>query len=158
MSMVSEDANFHVMYYSSGDNDALVDRVRQIVPNISTSSLNVFRDIPRSIHCLVVAFSTSSQGYDYAQAIALIRSEHPSLMRRSCVHEEVAQGLGLANDSPRARPSIFNDDDEFALLTSHDEILLKILYDPALTPGMTLEDARPIVRDRARRLTGGGGS
>ena len=73
-------------------------------------------------------------------------------MRRSCVHEELAQGLGLANDSPYARPSIFNDDDEFALLTAHDEILLRLLYHPDLTPGMTPDQARPIVaRILARR-------
>ena len=76
-------------------------------------------------------------------------------MRQSCVHEELAQGLGLANDSPRARPSIFNDDDEFALLTSHDEELLSLLYTPALTPGMQPDEARPIV---ARMLAGAAGS
>jgi hypothetical protein len=44
----------------------------------------------------------------------VIRAEHPDLLRLSCLHEEIAQGLGLPNDSPRARPSIFNDDEEFA--------------------------------------------
>ncbi|MGK7754127.1 DUF2927 domain-containing protein [Roseovarius sp. C03] len=45
-----------------------------------------------------------------------------------------------------ARPSIFNDDEEFALLTTHDEMLLEALYNPALNPGMGLEEARPILR------------
>ena len=85
----------------------------------------------------------------------MIRAEQSGLMRKSCIHEEVAQGLGLANDSPYARPSIFNDDDEFALLTTHDEMLLRILYDPRLTPGMSAEAALPIVEDLASRLAGG---
>jgi hypothetical protein len=67
----------------------------------------------------------------------------------------MAQGLGLANDTPRARPSIFNDDDEFALLTRHDELLLKMLYDPRLSPGMTLDKARPIIAQMAEELLGG---
>ena len=46
----------------------------------------------------------------------LIRAEHPPLTRLSCVHEEMAQAMGLPNDSPDARPSLFNDDLEFALL------------------------------------------
>ena len=54
-------------------------------------------------------------------------------------------GLGLGNDSDTARPSIFNDDEEFALLTTHDEELLRLLYHPNLTPGMTLEQARPLI-------------
>ena len=86
--------------------------------------------------------------------MALIRAEHPDLVRRTCIHEEIAQGLGLPNDSPTARPSIFNDDDEFALLTSHDELLLKMLYDPRLKAGMTADEARPVARIIARELMG----
>ncbi|RMD94966.1 MAG: DUF2927 domain-containing protein, partial [Alphaproteobacteria bacterium] len=91
----------------------------------------------------------------YDRAVAIIRAEHPPLMRRSCIHEEIAQGLGLANDSPDARPSIFNDDEEFALLTTHDELLLKMLYDPRMRPGMTPEEARPVAEIIAAELMGG---
>jgi hypothetical protein len=88
----------------------------------------------------------------------LVRTEHPDLTRRACYHEELAQGLGLANDDQNARPSIFNDDEEFALLTSHDELLLKILYDPRLQPGMSADEARPIVWSLAQELVEGGPS
>ena len=91
----------------------------------------------------------------YQQAIVVIRAEHPDLLRLSCIHEEIAQGLGLPNDSPRARPSIFNDDEEFALLTRMDEDMLRILYNPALRPGMTEAEARAIVFELAARITGG---
>ena len=124
------------------------------MPQIDTASLNVLRTLPRAIHCLVIAFSDTPGGYSYGKAVALIRAEHPKLLMQSCIHEEVAQGLGLANDSPRARPSIFNDDDEFALLTRHDELLLEMLYDPRLRPGMTAAEAMPIVRVMAAELTG----
>ncbi len=87
--------------------------------------------------------------------MAVIRAENPGLLRLSCIHEELAQGLGLANDSPTARPSIFNDDEEFALLTTHDELLLRILYDRRLSPGMEAETARPVVNTIARELLGG---
>jgi hypothetical protein len=137
--------NFHVLIMGEDDRDQAVARIRQLVPNINPSSLALFDNLPRTIHCLVVAFSGSDSDYSYRRAIAFIRSEHPDLMRRSCVHEELAQGLGLANDSPQARPSIFNDDDEFALLTTHDEELLRLLYAPELTPGMTYDVARPIL-------------
>ena len=125
------------------------------MPNISDSSVDIFRTLPRSIHCLVVAFSGGSSDYEYRKAIAFVRAEHPDLMRRSCYHEEMAQGLGLANDSPNARPSIFNDADEFALLTTHDELLLRMLYDTRLSTGMTPAQARPIVQEIAEGLSGG---
>ncbi|MCQ8205510.1 DUF2927 domain-containing protein, partial [Vibrio parahaemolyticus] len=70
--------------------------------------------------------------------------------RLSCVHEEMAQAMGLPNDSPDARPSLFNDDLEFALLTDHDAVLLRMLYDPRLRPGMTAAQARPLLPAIAR--------
>ncbi len=155
ISMDSGDANFHVLIMGEDDRDQAVARIRTLVPNISPSALSLFNALPRSIHCLVVAFSDTGNDNAYRRAIALIRAEHPDLLRRSCVHEELAQGLGLANDSPQARPSIFNDDDEFALLTTHDEELLRLLYSPELTPGMSADQARPILRRLIAQRAGG---
>ncbi|MCA0997846.1 DUF2927 domain-containing protein [Alloyangia pacifica] len=157
ISMTTGSSNFHVLFMSEDDKKTIAPRIKQLVPDVNPTALAVFNDLPREIHCLVIAFSDEPDGYAYGQAIAVIRSEHPDLLRRSCIHEEVAQGLGLGNDSPQARPSIFNDDDEFALLTSMDEMLLKILYDPQLKPGMDAATARPIVQDLAAQMTGGSG-
>lgn len=155
ISLTPSGGNFHVLVMGEDDRDHAVRRVQEIVPDISATSLGIFQRLPKAIHCLVVAFSKDESTEGYGQAIALIRAEHPDLVRKSCYHEEMAQGLGLANDSPRARPSIFNDDDEFALLTSHDELLLTMLYDPRLRIGMSAEEARPIVLRIARDLKGG---
>ncbi|AKO97796.1 MAG: DUF2927 domain-containing protein [Marinovum algicola] len=155
ITMTDRDPNYYVLYMSEDDGDRLPARVKEIVPNINRNALDIFRSLPRSIHCLVIAFSSEPGGHEYAKSIALIRAEHPSLLRKSCVHEELAQGLGLANDSPRARPSIFNDDDEFALLTSHDELLLKMLYDRRLRAGMSWDEAKPIVETIADEMLGG---
>ncbi|WP_353473192.1 DUF2927 domain-containing protein [Salipiger sp. H15] len=155
LTMSESNPNFHVLFMSEDDKADIAPRIRQIVPDVNPTALAVFDNLPREIHCLVIAFSDEPGGYAYGQAIAVIRSEHPDLLRRSCIHEEVAQGLGLGNDSPEARPSIFNDDDEFALLTSMDEMLLKILYDPQLKPGMDAATVRPIVLDLAAQMTGG---
>ncbi len=147
-------ANFHVFIAGKDDGAFVQNRLKQLVPQISATELALFRDVPRSFYCLVVSVSDRNSARGYTRAVALIRAEHPDLMRLSCIHEELAQGLGLPNDSPQARPSIFNDDDEFALLTSHDELLLQLLYDPRLTPGMTAAQARPVTRIIARELMG----
>ncbi len=54
----------------------------------------------------------------------------------------MAQAMGLPNDSDRAQPSIFNDNEEYGVLTLHDRALLGMLYDPRLKPGMTLPEVR----------------
>lgn len=150
----SSNANFHVFVAGEDDRAFVQTRLVQLIPGISQTELDLFRNLPRSIYCLVVAVSDKDTPNSYIRAVALIRAEHPDLVRLSCIHEEIAQGLGLPNDSAAARPSIFNDDDEFALLTNHDELLLKMLYDPRLKPGMTADQARPVVRIIARELMG----
>ena len=146
--------NFHVLILNEDDRLASAGRIRQIVPDISTATLNAVVNLPRDQLCIVVAFSEGGAS-SYSKAIAVIRAEHPELLRTSCIHEELAQGLGLANDSPQARPSIFNDDEEFGLLTTHDEMLLRMLYDDRLRPGMSPAEAAPIAREIARELMGG---
>ena len=158
MSMVTSEPNFHVLIMGEDDKDQLRATLDRIAPGMDPSSRAIFLNLPRSIHCLVVAFADGNDSSAYRQAVALVRTEHPDLTRRACIHEELAQGLGLANDDQNARPSIFNDDEEFALLTNHDELLLQILYDPRLTPGMTADEARPIVQSLAQELVEGGPS
>ena len=145
--------NFHVIFVSHDDDDALKDIVASVWPDFPKSRLQTLTNLPRDIYCLVHT-NTPSAGEGSERALAIIRAEHPTLMRLSCVHEELAQGLGLSNDSPLARPSIFNDDEEFATLTSHDELLLKMLYDPRLKSGMSLPEARPTIKQIAAELTG----
>ncbi len=154
VSTTTRNANFHVFVAGEDDTAYVQARLRQLIPGIGQAQLDLFDKLPRSFYCFVFASASNSAPQTYTRAVALIRAEHPDLVRLSCVHEEIAQGLGLPNDSPSARPSIFNDDDEFALLTSHDEKLLTILYDPRLKPGMTADEARPVVRIIARELMG----
>lgn len=146
--------NFLVYIVSEDERQALGPQIRASLPGLSPSEVGAITQMDRSTYCLVYAMSDGASS-SYTRAFAVIRAEHPDLLRLSCMHEEIAQGLGLANDSPSARPSIFNDDEEFALLTRQDELMLKILYNPALTPGMTEDQARPIIATLAARLIGG---
>ncbi len=146
--------NFLIHIVSEDEREALGPQIRAAIPSLGPGDLAGITNMPRTTYCLVYALSEGSSGA-YTRAFAVIRAEHPDLLRLSCMHEEITQALGLPNDSPRARPSIFNDDEEFALLTDHDEALLRILYSPELRPGMTLSEATPIVESLARRLTGG---
>jgi len=146
--------NFRVFIVSEDERRALGAKLRQIMPNISTTAINTVTNLPRSTYCLAFATDPEQDG-TYSQAVAIIRAEHPDLLRASCIQEEIAQGLGLSNDYALARPSIFNDDEEFGLLTTHDELLLKMLYDPRLRPGMAEAEARPIVEKIAAELMGG---
>ena len=147
--------NFRVLFLHEEERRAYGETLRQLIPSISAATVRTFENLPRDQLCVVIGTFDPGRS-TYNKAVAMIRAEHPSLMRTACIHEELAQGMGLANDSPAARPSIFNDDEEFALLTTHDELLLQMLYDPRLQTGMDAATAAPIARQIARDYLAGG--
>ncbi|WP_373354349.1 DUF2927 domain-containing protein [Pseudoroseicyclus sp. CXY001] len=155
VSPVAGQGNFHVLILGEDDRPGYAARIRALLPGIPDASLRAILYPPRETYCLVVSFADRT-GNAFGSAVALIRAEHPDLLRLACIHEELAQGLGLTNDSAGARPSIFNDDQEFGLLTTQDELLLRILYDRRLRPGMGSAEAAPIVRQIATELMGRG--
>lgn len=146
--------NFFVYVVNEDERRVLGPAIAAAMPGLASGEVAAFTGMPPSTYCQVSAMSDSRSGV-YVRALAVIRAEHPDLMFQGCLHEEIAQGLGLPNDSPRARPSVFNDDQEFALLTPHDELLLRMLYHPSLRPGMTEAEAAPIVMGLAEALLGG---
>ncbi len=146
--------NFVLAYLNADELRAVGPVLRATIPGMTPPEVAAFTDMDPNTYCQVSAMSEAGSG-NYIRAFAVIRAEHTDLMSLACLHEEVAQGLGLPNDSPRARPSVFNDDQEFALLTPMDEAMLAMLYDWRLRSRMTLDEARPIVEMLARARAGG---
>lgn len=155
ISSVDRNGNFAVLVLSEDERRVSGPLLRRLVPGIRDREINLIENLDRATYCLVVASAPNVDGV-LTRAVAVIRSELPPLLRLSCIHEEIAQGLGLSNDSARARPSIFNDDDEFGRLTTMDERLLQMLYSSQLSPGMDAETARPLVQQMANALTAPG--
>ena len=144
--LTTELGNFHVVVVDEVHRMNMVQNLRKkdvlVPPNIQ----QIIQQIPADIHCMVLMLSARHCPHIHEQALAMIRAEHPPVLKKACFHEEIAQGLGLHNDNPAAHPSIFNDDDEFALLTEQDALLLRILYDPRLPAGIELHEAQPILK------------
>ncbi|MDA8577944.1 DUF2927 domain-containing protein [Rhodobacteraceae bacterium] len=144
--LTTELGNFHVVVVDEVHRMNMVQNLRKkdvlVPPNIQ----QIIQQMPADIHCMVLTLSARHSPHIHEQALAMIRAEHPPALKKACFHEEIAQGLGLHNDNPAAHPSIFNDDDEFALLTEQDALLLRILYDPRLPAGIELHEAQPILK------------
>ncbi len=155
MRITDKNPNFHIMFLYRDRQRAIGPELQRRIPGIGSIVVNEIQNMPRSTYCVAYAFAEPDNGSAYDSALIIIRAEHPDLMRLSCIHEEMAQAMGLANDSPEARPSIFNDDEEFALLTRHDELLLRMLYDRRLKVGMTADQTRLIVPAIANELMKG---
>jgi hypothetical protein len=154
MELSNSQPNFFITIANVDERRGLGPAIHAALPQLSAAQIAGVTNLDRSTYCLVWTQSDMQSG-QYDRAYVYIPAEHPDLMRLACMHEELAQGLGLPNDSGLTRPSIFNDDEEFALLTQQDELMLRMLYDPALSSGMTEAEARPIITSLANRLLGG---
>ncbi len=70
---------------------------------------------------------------------------------RDCLHEEITQALGPADDLYRLPDSIWNDDNFHGMATRFDMTILRALYQPEFRSGMTRAEAAatlPKVLDR----------
>jgi len=74
----------------------------------------------------------------------------------SCIVEEITQALGLVRDSDLVFPSIFNDRSKNALLTGLDEILLRLLSEESIKPGMTKQQLEPLLSAILKRYRAAG--
>jgi hypothetical protein len=147
------DVNFFILITTPDERDEYQQEIAEINASVA-ETFKIWRRSPTLI-CFGSILLTRENRGQIVGAIVSIGSETRNLMREACIHEEIAQSMGLTNDHPKVRPSIFNDDEEFALLTEHDEKLLHILYDPRLEPGMTADEAMPVVRRIVREMAPG---
>lgn len=154
INLVDERPNYWIHIASVDERAALGPVLAAALTDATPDQIAAATRMDRNTYCQVLTQSDPATS-TYNTAVVVIPSEHADLMRLACIHEELAQSLGLPNDSNAARPSIFNDDEEYALLTRQDELMLRMLYNPALRPGMTEAEARPIVQTLASRLMGG---
>lgn len=140
-----KDINFLILITDPDERPQVVTMLDELMPALGKSFDRWRRS--QSLICVATNLYRDKADDRIVFGMVMMGSELGPLMRSSCLHEELVQALGLGNDHSEVRPSIFNDDEEFALMTRHDEYLLRILYDPRLKSGMTAEQAMPIVRE-----------
>jgi hypothetical protein len=64
----------------------------------------------------------------------------------ACLLEEIFQSMGFFGETPGHPETVLNDDIGYQELGSIDRLLLRTLYDPRLSAGMTRDLALPLVR------------
>lgn len=103
--------------------------------------------------CLVRVVS-GRQGIKRASAV--IVSDEGEFLFKRCLVEELLQGLGPMNDDKRLTHSVFNDSSRHSRFTVFDQLILNMLYDPRIKPGMSQEQTKPILplvaRDARQRV------
>ncbi|MEJ8473583.1 DUF2927 domain-containing protein [Roseibium algae] len=87
------------------------------------------------------------------RSAAVIVSDEGEFLFQRCLVEETLQGLGPMNDDQSLVHSVFNDSSRHSRFTTFDRIILNMLYDPRIKPGMSakqIQKVLPIVARDAR--------
>ncbi|MBN9669030.1 DUF2927 domain-containing protein [Labrenzia aggregata] len=103
--------------------------------------------------CLVRVVS-GSRGIK--RSAAVIVSDEGEFLFKRCLVEELLQGLGPMNDDSELIHSVFNDSSRHSRFTVFDQLILNMLYDPRIKPGMSMKQTRQVLplvaRDARRRV------
>lgn len=90
------------------------------------------------------------------RSAAVIVSDEGEFLFKRCLVEELLQGLGPMNDDENLVHSVFNDSSRHSRFTVFDQIILNMLYDPRIKPGMSMKQTKQILplvlRDARRRV------
>lgn len=99
-------------------------------------------------HSLCMAnFATERKGV-IVRAVAMIPVDAARARSdlASCVVEELTHAMGIGNDTLQALPSIFSRKSNLAFLSGLDHLVLKMLYDPRIKPGMDQKAVLPVLK------------
>lgn len=133
-------ANFLVVLTSEGALES--DLPRYFGTGSARRNQMVFR------HSLCMATFATERSGAIVRAVAMIPVDAARARADlvSCVAEELTHAMGLGNDTLRALPSIFSRKSGLALLSGLDHLVLKMLYDPRIKPGINEKTALPVLK------------
>lgn len=103
------------------------------------------RNIERSLRPQCLAGFAKDESYRVLRAEVLLVIDAGDFVFYDCAYEELLQALGPINDDRTVPWSMFNDDVSMGFFDIYDQILLNLLYDPRIRPGMTKDEALKVL-------------
>ena len=113
----------------------------------------LLREMEGTARCFGFLWGGWPSGRSIDFAVAFVRSGQGARAIEGCLVQEVTQVLGLMNDLDPGADSVFSDSGRQVALTAQDRLMLRLLYDRRLRPGMSWAEAQPLARQVLRELT-----
>jgi hypothetical protein len=92
----------------------------------------------------------SGRGIDFA--VVFVRTDRGARTVEGCLVQQTTQVMGLRHDLGPEADTAFNDSGRHVELTESDRLMVRLLYDPRLEPGMSWAEAEPLTRAVLRDL------
>lgn len=106
----------------------------------------------QSATCFGLLWGSWPSGLSIEFSVVFIRTGRGERTVQGCLVQETTQVLGLMHDLAPEADSVFSDSGRQVDLTARDRLLLRVLYDPRLKPGMGWLEVEPLARAVLREL------
>lgn len=83
--------------------------------------------------------------YRILGSTVVLTTNVPDAVFADCAYEELLQALGPINDTDKVPWTMFNDDVQMGYFGVFDQLILNILYDPRVRPGMTAQEVQAVL-------------
>ena len=107
--------------------------------------VKVARDFVRRTNPQCMTSVKSNEGGAIVRSVSFIIVDKGEEVFRDCAYHELLHAFGLSNHDQRNRWTTLNQKRTVGYLTVYDRGLLTLLYDPAITPGMTRAAVRAVL-------------
>lgn len=115
-----------------------------------------FRDLlarmEQSATCFGFLWGGWPSGRTIDFSVVFIRTGLGARTVKGCLVQETTQILGLMNDLAPDADSVFSDSGRQVDLTPQDRLMIRLLYDARLKPGMGWAEAEPLARAALREM------
>jgi DUF2927 family protein len=101
--------------------------------------------IQRSLEPQCLSGYSKDAGYRIRHAEVIIVVDAGEFVFYDCAYEEILQALGPINDDASIPWTMFNDAVHMGFFDIYDQLLLNVLYDPRIRPGMSRQEAGTVV-------------
>lgn len=127
---------FMIFFADTGQFDAMLVAVAEA----TGQNLAQLRGTMTDAGCAGVQFTDAG----WKVTMITVSTGLPNFRQSYCVHREISANLGLAGFLDRT-DSIMGKTNTFPRYSGRDLVLMRMLYDPRLRPGMTAAQARPLL-------------
>ena len=94
-----QNINMYVVIANQKEIKDLIAEIGLLQPEFDPQRIPIITQLPRDIHCMAMTSMNVQANSGISSSLVIIRNELPHIMRKACIHEEIAQSLGLTNDS-----------------------------------------------------------
>ena len=103
------------------------------------------REIKTSLDPQCLSGFRKNEKFEIEHSDVILATDVSDFAFLDCAYEEVLQALGPINDTATVPWTMFNDQVQMGFFDVYDQYILNLLYDPRITPGMTVEEVKAVL-------------